>query len=185
VLGLDLVRRRPDVVGRIAVCESHLHPFASWADMGPGAGDLFSRLRTPGVGEQLVLQENFFIEQVLPAGMNRHLTPAEHDAYREPFRTPQDRLPILRWIQQIPVAGDPADVDAVVRDNQDTLLHSPVPRLLLYGEPGSVIGPAEVDWCRRLSPGLEMVNVGAGTHFLPEDRPEAISLALATWLPPS
>ena len=68
---------------------------------GTRRGDLFSRLRTPGLGEQLVLQENFFVEQVLPAGMNRHLTPAEHDAYREPFRTPHDRLPILRWIQQI------------------------------------------------------------------------------------
>ena len=182
VLGLDLLRRRPEVVGRIAVCEGHLHPFADWADMGPGAGDLFSRLRTPGVGEQLVLQENFFIEQVLPAGMNRHLTPAEHDAYREPFRTPHDRLPILGWIQQIPVAGDPADVDAVVRRNLDGLLHSPVPRLLLYGEPGSVVGPAEVDMCRRQSASLEMVNVGPGTHFLPEDQPEAISRALASWL---
>jgi hypothetical protein len=26
------------------------------------------------------------------------------------------------------------------------------------------------------------VNVGAGTHFLPEDQPEAISRALAAWL---
>jgi haloalkane dehalogenase len=85
VLGLDLLRRRPDVVGRIAVCEGHLHPFSRWQDMGPDAGELFSRLRTPGAGEQLVLRENFFIEQVLPGGMNRPLTAAEHDAYREPF----------------------------------------------------------------------------------------------------
>jgi haloalkane dehalogenase len=127
VLGLDLLRHRPDVVGRIAVCEGHLHPFSRWEDMGPGAGELFSRLRTPSVGEQLVLQENFFIEQVLPGGMNRPLTAAEHDAYREPFPTPRDRLPVLRWIQQIPVNGDPADVDAAVRRNQDVLLRGPVP----------------------------------------------------------
>jgi haloalkane dehalogenase len=182
VLGLDLLRRRPDVVGRIAVCEGHLHPFDRWEDMGPGAGELFSQLRTPGVGEQLVLQENFFVEQVLPAGMNRPLTAAEHDVYRDPFQTPRDRLPVLRWIQQIPVGGDPADVDAAVRRNQDTLLRSRAPRLLLHGEPGSVVGPAEVDWCRRHGDGLEIVNVGVGTHFLPEDQPQAISQALAAWL---
>jgi haloalkane dehalogenase len=182
VLGLDLLRRRPDVVGRIAVCEGHLHPFGRWEDMGPGAGELFARLRTPGVGEQLVLQENFFIEQVLPAGMNRPLCAADHAAYRAPFPAPRDRLPVLRWIQQIPVGGDPADVDAVVRRNQDALLRGPVPRLLLHGEPGSVVGPAEVDWCRRESTGLEIVSVGAGTHFLPEDQPEAFSRALAAWL---
>jgi len=182
VLGLDLLRRQPDVVGRIAVCEGHLHPFSRWEDMGPGAGELFSRLRTPGAGEQLVLQENFFIEQVLPGGMNRPLTAAEHDAYREPFPAPRDRLPVLRWIQQIPVNGDPAEVDAAVRRNQDVLLRGPVPRLLLHGEPGSVVGAAELDWCRRDSAGLEIVNVGAGTHFLPEDQPEAISRALTAWL---
>lgn len=106
----------------------------------------------------------------------------EHDAYRTPFPTPRDRLPLLRWIQQIPVDGDPADVDGVVRRNQDALLRGPVTRLLLHGEPGSVVGPAEVDWCRRESAGLEIVNVGAGTHFLPEDQPEASSHALAAWL---
>ena len=182
VLGLDLLRRRPDVVGRIAVCEGHLRPFGRFEDMGPGAGELFARLRAPGAGEHLVLQENFFIEQVLPGGMSRPLSRAEHDAYRAPFPAPRDRLPVLRWIQQIPVGGDPAEVDAVVRRNQAALLHGPAPRLLLHGDPGSVVGPAEVDWCRRESAGLEIVSVGAGTHFLPEDQPEAFSRALAAWL---
>jgi haloalkane dehalogenase len=54
--------------------------------------------------------------------------------------------------------------------------------LLLHGEPGSVVGAAELDWCRRDSAGLEIVNVGAGSHFLPEDQPEAISRALTAWL---
>jgi len=182
VLALDLLRRRPDVVGRIAVCEGHLHPFGRFEDMGPGGGDLFARLRTPGVGEQLVLQENYFVERILPDGMSRLLSPAELDVYRAPFPTVRDRLPVLRWIQQIPVAGDPADVDAVVRRNQDVLLRDPAPRLLLHGEPGSVVGPAEVDWCRREGTGLEIVSVGAGTHFLPEEQPEALSHALAAWL---
>jgi haloalkane dehalogenase len=57
-----------------------------------------------------------------------------------------------------------------------------VPRLLLHGEPGSVVCAAELDWCRRDGAGLEIVNVGAGTHFLPEDQPEAISRALTAWL---
>jgi haloalkane dehalogenase len=91
--------------------------------MGAGAGELFSRLRTPGTGEQLVLEENVFVEQVLPAGMNRTLAGAEHDAYREPFLTPRDRRPVLRWIEQIPVGGDPADVDEVIRRNQEVLPH--------------------------------------------------------------
>src|SRR5690606_7798175 len=33
VLGLDLARRRPDVISRIALCEGHLHSFDAWSDM--------------------------------------------------------------------------------------------------------------------------------------------------------
>jgi haloalkane dehalogenase len=64
-------------------------------------------------------------------------------------------------------------VDAAVRRNHDALQR---------GEPGSVVGTTEVDWCRPVGAGLEIVSVGAGTHFLPEDQPEAISRALAAWL---
>ncbi len=182
VLGLDLLRRRPDAVARIAVCEGHLHAFDGWDAMDPGSRSLFSRLRTPGVGERLVLEENLFVEQVLPGGMDHELTAAEWEAYRAPFGSPAERLPVLRWIQQIPVAGDPRDVEEVVRRNQDALLRGDVPRLLLYGEPGAVVGAAEVAWCRREGDGLDVVNVGPGTHFLPEDQPEAIARALLSWM---
>jgi len=73
-------------------------------------------------------------------------------------------------------------VDVVIRRNRDVLLRGQAPRLLLHGEPGSVVGLAEVDWCRRDGAALEIVSVGAGTHFLPEDQPEAISRTLAAWL---
>ena len=80
------------------------------------------------------------------------------------------------------MGGDPADLDAAVRRNHDALRRGRMPRLLLHGEPGSVVGTIEVDWCRRDGAGLEIVSVGAGTHFLPEDQPEAISRALTAWL---
>lgn len=50
VLGLDLLRRRSDVVARIAVCEGHLRPFRGWADMDSGSADLLSRLRGAWAG---------------------------------------------------------------------------------------------------------------------------------------
>lgn len=182
VLGLDLLRRRPDVVAGIAVCEGHLRPFADWRDMDSGSADLFSRLREPGTGERLVLEENFFVEQVLPAGMNRVLSPEERAVYREPFPGPDDRKPVLAWARQIPVAGDPPDVHEIVVANQTTLLRGPARRLLLHGTPGSVVPADVVAWCRARSTGLDIVNVGEGTHFLPEDQPAAIAGAIRSWL---
>jgi haloalkane dehalogenase len=58
-----------------------------------------------------------------------------------------------------------------------------VPTLLLHATPGAVVTAAEVDWCRRYCPRVDVVHVGEGTHFLPEDRPAEIAAALVDWLP--
>jgi hypothetical protein len=64
--------------------------------MDEGSRELFQRLRTPGVGERLIIEENFFVETVLPAGVLRTLSPQELDAYRSPYRDPAARLPVWR-----------------------------------------------------------------------------------------
>ena len=56
-----------------------------------------------------------------------------------------------------------------------------VPKLLRYANPGAIIGEAEVAWCETL-PNLAAVKLGEGLHFLPEDRPGEIGVALKRWL---
>ncbi|GAA0253257.1 haloalkane dehalogenase [Cryptosporangium japonicum] len=176
VLALDLLGRRPDLVDAVAFLEGHLHPVAR-------LDELFAAIREPGRGERLVLEENVFLETVLPAGVVRTLTPDERDAYRAPYPDPASRRPLLAWAREIPVAGEAGDVTAVVRANQRVLAGSPVPKLLLFGEPGAVIGASELAWCRANARRLSAVGVGTGTHFLPEDQPAAIAAALIEWLP--
>ena len=182
VLGLDLAWRRPDVVARLAICEGHLHPFPQWSDMDEGSRGLFSQLRTPGEGERMVLKENFFLDVVLPAGMSHPLTDEEWAAYREPFPNPADRWPILRWVQQIPIEGEPAEVVRTVMQNQEFLGAPGSGCLLMYGDPGSVVAAPEVAWVGQHAPDVRRVCVGAGTHFLPEDQPGAIADAIRAWL---
>lgn len=182
VLGLALCRRLPERIKGIALLEGHIHPIARWDDFDAGGRTLFRQLRTAGVGEALVLDDNIFIETILPAGTVRTLTAAELDAYRAPFEDKQDRWPMLQWAREIPIAGEPADVQAIVTANQTFLATSGLPKLLLYGEPGAVIGAAEVAWCAEHGRNLTLVNVGAGLHFLPEDQPERIGGAIADWL---
>ncbi len=86
-------------------------------------------------------------------------------------------------MREIPIAGSPAAVVELVTRNQQVLATSPVPTLLLHGSPGAVIGTSEVAWCRRYCAGMTVIDIGPGTHFLPEDRPEDIVAALLRWLP--
>jgi haloalkane dehalogenase len=181
-LGLHYLSRFPARVRAVAFMEGHLHPIARWDDFDAGGRELFQTFRTAEVGRRLIIDENFFVEQVLPSGIRRTLTAAELDAYRAPYREPRSREPLWRWVQEIPIAGEPADVAAIISDNQTTLAASPLPKLLCYAAPGATIGAAEVAWCRHHLGNLTAIDLGPGGHFLPEDYPREIGAGIAGWL---
>jgi len=148
-IGLHYLTRFPERVRAFAFMEGHIHPIAGWDDFDAGGRAIFEALRTKDVGRRMAIDENFFIETVLPSGVQRAFTADEMAAYRAPYLAPQEREPLWRWPNEIPIAGQPADVTALIRDNQTTLVASPIPKLLCHATPGAIIGPAEVAWCRQ------------------------------------
>jgi pimeloyl-ACP methyl ester carboxylesterase len=97
VLGFDWARRHPDAVKGIAYMEAIVMPLR-WASMP--SPDAFRAFRSPA-GEKVVLEDNKFIEGVLPAGMIRKLSEEEMAEYRRPFLTPgEDRRPTLTFPRQ-------------------------------------------------------------------------------------
>jgi haloalkane dehalogenase len=149
-----------------------------------GPDRVFGRdgVRTPGVGEEMVLDKNLFVERLLPSAVMRGLTPVEMDHYRAPFRERAARKPVLAWPRELPIAGEPADVAAIVTRYRDALTRSPLPKLLLTGEPGALVQAPFVAWCKENLPNLEVASVGPGIHYLQEDHPHEIGAAIADWL---
>src|SRR6202022_4551109 len=95
--------------------------------------------RSPA-GEQMVLQQNIFVEAVLPGAVQRTLTDEEMEHYRQPFANAgEDRRPTLSWPRNIPIEGEPADVVEVVEEYGAWLTESDVPKLFINGEPGAII----------------------------------------------
>lgn len=134
VLALALARSRPEQIDRVGLVEAHIHPIERWSDFSDADREMFSRLRTEGTGEQAIMEENFFIEAVLPSGIFRTLNAEEHDNYRAPFLDQDSRAPIQQWVREIPIAGTPADVAQIIQDNLDVLrdpgpAHAPDARL--------------------------------------------------------
>jgi haloalkane dehalogenase len=181
-LGFDWAMRHEGRVRALAFMEAIVTPIPSWEQFPPGPRELFRGLRTPGVGEKMVLEQNLFLEQLLPGGMTRKLTPEEHDRYRAPFVEPASRRPMLAWPRELPIADEPADVVALVERYRDALCRSPLPKLLFTVEPGGLVPPPVAAWCRANLPQLEIVPLGQGTHYVQEDHPHAIGRKLADWL---
>ena len=186
VLGMRYSRLNEDNVRAIAFMEAGIppaFPAPSYEAMGEQMGELFSKLRTPGIGEDMVLQKNFFVETILPQmGVMRSLTEEEMAVYRAPFPTPASRKPTLQWPREIPIAGEPKNTTEVVLANGKWLYATELPKLYFYADPG-VLNPLPVsEYVKANTKNIETVLVGPGLHYLQEDHPHEIGTALSDWL---
>lgn len=182
-LAFHLAARRPDFVKGLAFME-FIRPMATWTEFhqSDAARDLFQKIRTPNVGERLILDENVFLQRVLPGSIVRSLTPEEIAVYQAPFQTPQSRRPIWRLPNELPVEGTPADVHDLLTRAHDALRASRYPKLLFVGDPGALVSPAFAEAFVRSLRNCILVRLGNGRHYLQEDHPDAIGLAIAGWI---
>ncbi|GAO04179.1 haloalkane dehalogenase [Anaeromyxobacter sp. PSR-1] len=178
-LGFDWARRHPERVGAIVYMEA-IAGTMRWDEWPPGPRALFQRLRS-SEGERLVLEQNAFVEQVLPASVLRRLEPAELDEYRRPFRAPgEGRRPTLSWPRQLPIDGEPPEVCEEVERYARWLAGAPVPKLFVNAEPGRILTGRLREACRRW-PNQREVTV-RGLHFLQEDSAPEIAAAIRAFL---
>jgi haloalkane dehalogenase len=96
-LGFDWANRHRQAVKGIAYMEAIVQP-GSWDAFAPTARPLFEALRSPA-GEQMILEQNMFVEQVLPGGIMRTLSDAEINEYRRPFVQPGE-VPGIHFVQE-------------------------------------------------------------------------------------
>ena len=184
-VGLSYALRHESNVRAVAFFEGIFKTFPRWEDFStPDFRALFQKFRQGGEGGegwQLLVEQNFFIEELLSGGVGRRLSEAEMRYYREPFRETRSRLPIWRLARSVPVAGEPREVWDGVNDITERLKRSKLPKLLFYATPGGLVTAEYVDWCRQNLKNLETVSVGPGLHYLQETSPRLIGGELADW----
>ncbi len=176
-LGFHRASRYPNHVQAIAYMEAIVQP-RRWEDFAPDSP--FHALRSDK-GEHMVLDENFFVEVILPSGVMRKLSEREMAAYRAPYRDRESRLPTLLWPREIPIDGEPADVVAIVERYGKWLSQATLPKLFVVGEPGRILAAGRGREFARTWPNQREVTV-KGIHYLQEDSPVELGTALAAFV---
>ena len=178
-LGFDWANRHREAVRGLAYMEAIVQPL-TWAQWPDAAQRVFQGFRSES-GESMVLENNVFVERVLPGSIQRELTEEEMAEYRRPFLEPgEGRRPTLTWPREIPIEGEPADVAEIVADYAAWLSESSVPKLFVNAEPGAILTGEQREFCRTW-PNQTEVTV-PGIHFIQEDSPDEIGRAIAAWL---
>lgn len=173
-LGFYRAYRHPEQILAIAYMEAIVQPL-KWEDFPNGRDAMFRALRSE-LGEQMVMDDNFFVETVLPKSVLRSLSATEMEAYRAPFHDREARSPTLIWPRELPIEGTPADVAEIVESYGQWLSRSRIPKLLIAADPGALLTGHALEFCRTW-PEQQEVTV-KGIHYVQEDSPLEIGLAL-------
>lgn len=181
-LGLHYARRHEADIRALAMMESILTPVPRWDDFHPDLAAIFKQFRTEGVGQDLICAQNVFIEKILPGACVRPLGDAEMKHYRAPFPTPESRTPLWVFPNEIPIEGRPKDVHDLVAAYSAWLQKTPLPKLLFTTDKGALVPPPVAAWAKDRFPNIELVDLGAGIHYVQEDHPAAIATALIDFL---
>lgn len=176
-LAFDWAYQHPQRVQGIAYMEAVTA--LDWADFPVGPDQHFKRLRSPE-GEQLVLEQNAFVEKLLPGGVLRGLTDEEMLYYRQPFRNHgEDRRATLSWPRNLPIGGEPTDVAEIERSYAAWLAGSELPKLFIRADPGLMTNRLS----RNVTGWHNQTEIRvAGRHFLQEDAPDEIGRAIADFV---
>jgi len=181
-LGLDWARRHSSKIRGLALME-FLAPTPTWLDLGPEAYEFVKGFRDPVMGRKLIFDDNAFIEQGLPGGVVRKLSAEEMAEYRRPFLIREDREPIYRFPNELPIAGMPSDVYAMAIAYHDWLLETETPKIFFHAVPGIFIPPVRATFYREHLKSCHAVDLGKGYHYLQEDHADTIGKEIAAWLP--
>jgi haloalkane dehalogenase len=178
-LGFDWAYRHPRAIRAIAYMEAFVKPITSWEEWPQEAVALFQAIRSDA-GEKLILDQNFAVENFLPAGVLRKLSDAEMAVYRRPYKKPgESRRPTLTWPREIPIAGQPSDVWNIIETYGAWLASSDIPKLFIEAIPGAMFESHRA--FAKTWPNQTHIKI-RGSHFVQEDSPDETGAAIATWL---
>jgi haloalkane dehalogenase len=178
-LGLDYAQQNPSAIRGIAYMEAILRLPGSPPPDPANARGLFGQFMT-NEGENLVLEQNAFVERQLIGGLGFYLSEADKAEYRRPFLKPgADRWATLQWPRELPAYS--ATVAPIAESYTRWLANdAAIPKLFVHSLPGAIFSqPAMLEFARTLKNQTEVTVYG--THYVQEMAPHAIGRALADW----
>ena len=178
-LGLKYARLHSDSISSITFMEGVTVPL-TW-DQWPEAGTKIFKLFRSEVGEELILDKNYFVEKLLLHDPISRMSEESRNEYLRPFVNPgEDRRPTLTFPRNIPLNEEPLDTHNEIKMNADFHSTSNIPKLFINADPGFLLVGTQRDEVRSWINTKEVTV--KGNHFIQEDSPEDITSHLKQFL---
>jgi pimeloyl-ACP methyl ester carboxylesterase len=181
-LGFNWIAQNPTRALGLVHMESIVATIEGWDEFPKSGAKVFKLFReSPGSGEEMVLQKNFFLER-LYKGEKSDWTPEEEAIVGERFKDPVSRFPTLAWPREIPIRGtnvigrpdgEPNTIPIVDAYHEFLKSSTQLPKLFINAKPGffsPLILEKTKNWKNH-----KVVGPVKGMHFVQETAPVEIA----------
>lgn len=180
--------KHPDRVQRLVIINAP-HPFiyqrSLIEDEGQRAASQYIRaFREPGLEDQI---EKMGFERFFDTTFARHTDPAivapEKAAYVDEWSQPGALTAMLNWYRAsaviVPAMGEDVALPAFL---SAPFPPTRMPVLVIWGMKDAALTPVQLDGLDKVVPDLTVVRVEDAGHFVPWEKPEAVTGAIRNWL---
>ncbi|MEM9327734.1 MAG: haloalkane dehalogenase [Bacteroidota bacterium] len=188
-VGFEYARQNPDRIKGMVFFETLFAPVPSFDVFPPDFAEFQQFIRTgeegdntPGSSWDVMVNQQFMFESLVPDLILRTLSDEEMSRYREPFAEINERKVMWQLPQEVPIGGDPAEAQAFFETLQAFLTTTQIPKYMPHGDPGFNVSDDDYEFWTTILPNSSHETVGEGLHFLQEDAPHELGIAIKKWV---
>ena len=188
-VGFEYARRNPSRVKGMVFFETLWAPVPSFDVFPPDFADFQRFIRTgeegdntPGSSWDQMVNQAFILEQLVPDLILRDLSEEEMNQNTAPYTKVADRKIMWKLPQEVPIGGNPAEAQIFFEQLQAFMTTTPIPKYMPHGDPGFNVSDSDYEFWTSLMPNSTNEVLGKGLHFLQEDEPHKLGIAIRNWV---
>ena len=182
--GMVWASHNPEKLRAVALVEGIIPPVLPVvsATADPNLLGMWQAARVPEMAQKMFVDDNMFLNMVLPQFTACGLSEEALAVYRAPWEDPASRHILYATPAQLPIDGQPPEMNDNVETYVEWINSTALPKLFVHAEPGALMNAEVIAAAKDTMSNLTTTNIGAGIHFLAESKPDAVGTALSDWV---
>jgi len=175
VIGMGLAVRHPDKIARLVILNSAAFSMA-WLPLR------LSVLRIPWLDDKLVRSFNLYLNTSLQTSCRKALPSIVKKGFKYPYQTYNDRIAILRFIQDIPIDPEHISFEVLLEIEHGLWMFRETPVCIIWGMRDWCFSPRYLKRWQLYYPQAQVLKLDNAGHYVLEDECDQSVAAIKDFL---